>query len=85
MLEELLPLVSKVKVLEGNQDADDIYQIIVKKAQEPTTTSMAKSACEYTQIMTHPKAWGDRNQTGYQDLMSWCDFLSKLSLVSLKC
>jgi len=85
MLDELIPLIEKAKALEGNADADDIYQYIYNKAQNASTPSMGQSVCEHVQTMCHPKAWGDRFVGGYQDIMSWCNYLSQLSTVSQQC
>ncbi|WP_133060657.1 hypothetical protein [Parendozoicomonas haliclonae] len=82
---ELAPLVEKIECLKNTSDGSDIYLAITRKVESAKTPSMAQSVCEYIISMCHPRAWGDRDVSIFNDLSEWCKFLAELSNLATSC
>ncbi len=82
---ELKPLLDNIEIIRNNPDAKDIYEYVTESVNKAATPSMAQSVCEYIDTMCHPKAWGDRDVSGFEGITDWTSYLSTLANTAISC
>jgi predicted ATP-dependent protease len=82
---ELQPLIEKAALLRDDRKVRDIYEFIWAEVQNAQIPSMAQSACEKIILMTHPKAWGDRDADFGASYLDWFRYLDELKSVANDC
>jgi hypothetical protein len=81
---QLEPLLAMASQLESRADTCDIFDFIHGRVAAAKTPSMGQSVCSQVIELCHPKAWGDRMVSGF-DNIEWCNWLSALSQQAENC